>query len=136
MNNVILETKYRNIKVVTIEIRRNSLASEPNYHTTKFFTGNLLAEEMKKNSILMNKPVYLGLSKLDLSKSVMHKFQYDYVNPKYGENAKLCYVDTDSSIVHVKTEGIYKDNPEDVETSFETDHCLKNKRKSNWINER
>ena len=74
MNNVILETKYRNIKVVTIEIRRNSLASEPNYHTTKFFTGNLLAAEMKKNSILMNKPVYLGLSKLDLSKSVMHKF--------------------------------------------------------------
>ena len=136
MNNVILETKYRPIKLVTIEIRRNSLASEPNYHTTKFFTGNLLAAEMKKNSILMNKPVYLGLSKLDVSKSVMHKFWYDYLNPKYGENAKLCYVDTDSSIVHVKTEDIYKDIPEDVETSFETDHCLKNKIKSNWINER
>ena len=136
MNNVILETKYRNIKLVTIEIRRNSLASEQNYHTTKFFTGNLLAAEMKKKSILMNKPVYLGLSKLDVSKSVMHKFWYDYLNPKYGENAKLCYVDTDSCIVHVKTEDIFKDIPEDVETSFATDHCLKNKIKSNWINER
>ena len=136
MNNVILETKYRNIKLVTIEIRRNSLASEPNYHTTKFFTGNLLAAEMKKKSILMNKPVYLGLSKLDVSKSVMHKFWYDYLNPKYGENAKRCYVDTDSCIVHVNTEDIFKDIPEDVETSFATDHCLKNKIKSNWINER
>ena len=51
----------------------------------------------------MNEPVYSGLSILDLSKTVMYEFWYDYVKPKYGENAKLCYMDTDSFIVHVKT---------------------------------
>ena len=62
----------------------------------------------------MNKPVYLGLSKLDLSKTVMYEFQYDYVKPKYSEKAKICYVDTDSFIVHVKTEDVYKDIAEDA----------------------
>ena len=56
----------------------------------------------------MNKPVYLELSILDLSKAVMYEFWYDYVKPKYGENAKLCYMDTDRFIVHVKTDDIYK----------------------------
>ena len=64
--------------------------SEPNYHTTKFFTENVLAIEMRKTQILMNKLVYLGLSILDLSKTVMYEFWYDYVKPNYGENAKLC----------------------------------------------
>ena len=68
----------------------------------------------------MNKPIYLGLSILDLSKTVMYEFWYDYVKPKYGENAKLCYMDTDSFIVHVKTDDIYKDIAEDVETRFDT----------------
>ena len=76
----------------------------------------------------MNKPVYLGLSILDLSKNVMNEFWYDYVKPKYDENAKLCYVDKDSFIVYVKTEGIYKDKAEDFERRFDTsDHCLKNR---------
>ena len=68
----------------------------------------------------MNKPVYLGLSILELSKILMYEFWYDYVKPKYGENAKLCYMDTDSFIVHVKTDDIYKDIAEDVETRFDT----------------
>ena len=95
--------KHRNIKLIKTDRRRHYLVSEPNYHTTKFFTENLLAIEMRKTQILMNKPVYLGLSILDLSKTVMYEFWYDYVKPKYGENAKLCYMDTDSFIVHVKT---------------------------------
>ena len=90
--------KHRNIKLVTTERRKNYLVSEPNYHTTKFFTENLIAIEMRKTQILMNKPVYLGLSILDLSKTVM----YDYVKQKFCENAKLCYMHTDSFIVHVK----------------------------------
>ena len=116
MENV---SKDRDIKLVTTERRRNYLVSEPNYHTTKFFTENLLAIEMRKTQILMNKPVYLGLSILDLSKTVMYKFWYDYVKPKYGENANFCFMDTDSFIVHVKTDDIYKDIAEDVKKKFD-----------------
>ena len=90
--------KHRNIKLVTTERRRNYLVSEPNYHATKFFTEDLLAIEMRKTQILMNKPLYLGLSILDLSKTVMYEFWYDYVKPKYGENEKPCYMDTNSFI--------------------------------------
>ena len=93
--------KHRNIKLVTTKRRRNYLVSEPNYHTN-FFTENLLAIELRKTQILINKPVYLGLSVLDLSKTVKYEFWYDYVKPKYGESANLCYMDTGSFIVHVK----------------------------------
>ena len=86
--------KHRDIKLVTTERRRNYLVSEPNYHTTKFFTENLLAIEIKKTEILINKPVYLGLSILELSKILMYEFWYDYVKPKYGEKTKLCNMDT------------------------------------------
>ena len=95
--------KHRNFKLVTTERKRNYLVSEPNFHTTKLFTENLLATEMRKTQILMNKPVYSGLSILDLSKTVMHEFWYEYVKPKYNENDKLCYMHTGSFIVHVKT---------------------------------
>ena len=74
----------------------------------------------EKNSIIMNEPVSLGLSLLDLSKTVMYEFWYHYVKPKYGENAKLCYMDTDSFIIHVKPDDIYKDIAEDVKTRFDT----------------
>ena len=73
---------------------------------------------MRKTQIFMNKPVYLGLSILALSKTVIYEFWYDYVKPKYGVRAKRCYKDTDSFIIHVKTDDIYKDNAEDVETRF------------------
>ena len=94
MNNADFENfmenvrKYRDIKHVTTERRRNYFVSEPNYHTTKLFTENLLAIEIIKTQILMNKSVYLGLSMLDLSKSVMYEFWYDYVKPKYRESCK------------------------------------------------
>ena len=110
--------KQRDIKLVTTERRRDYLVSEPNYHTTKFFTENILAIEMNKISNNFEKLVYLGLLILDLSKTAMHEFWYDYIKPKYGENTKLCYVDIDSFIVYVKTKDIYKDIAEDVETRF------------------
>ena len=74
--------KYRGIKLVITERKRNYLVSESNYHTTKFFTENLLAIEMKKIPVLMNKPVFLRLSILDLSKTVMYEFWYDYLKTK------------------------------------------------------
>ena len=80
MNNTVLGKlmenlrKHRDLKLVTIERRRNLLVSETNFHTTKFFTENLLATEIRKTEILMNKPVYLGLSILELSKILMYEF--------------------------------------------------------------
>ena len=68
----------------------------------------------------MNKPVCLGLSILGLSKILMYEFWYDYVKPKYGEKTKLCYMDTDSFIVYIKTDDICKDIAEDVESRFDT----------------
>ena len=71
--------KQRNNNSVVTERRRNYLVSELNYHTTKFLTENLLSIEMKKTEILMNKPISFGLWKLDLSKTVMYNFWYDYM---------------------------------------------------------
>ena len=99
MKNV---NKHRNIKLVTTERRRNYLVSEPNYHTTKFFKETLLAIETREAQILMNKPVYLGLTILDLSKTLIYEFWHDYVKRKYVEIAKISYLDTDSFIVHLK----------------------------------
>ena len=75
----------------------------------------------------MNKAVYLGLSILDLSKTVMYEFQYDYVKPKYRQNAKLCDMDTNIFIVHAKTDDIYEDIAEDVEKKFDTSNFEINK---------
>ena len=86
--------KHRDIKLVTTDEKRNKLVSEPNYHTTKCFSENVLAIEMKKTKVKMNNPVYLGISILDISKMLMYKFWYDYIKPKYGDRAKLCYTDT------------------------------------------
>ena len=110
--------KYGDIKLVITDRRKNYLVSKSNY-TTKFFTETLLAIEMRKTQILRNKPVYLGISILVLSKTVMYDFWCDFVKPKYDEKAKLCYMDTDSFIVHMKTDNIYKDIAEDVKTRFE-----------------
>ena len=112
--------KHRDIKLVTTDKRRNQLVPEPNYHTTKYFSENLLAIEMKKTKVKMNKPVYLGLSILEISKTLMYELWYDYMKPKYGDNAKLCYVDTDSFIMHIKTEDFYNDIADDVERRFDT----------------
>ena len=112
--------KHRDIKLVTTDKRRNQLVSEPNYHTTKWFSENLLAIEMKKTKVKMNKPVYLGLPILEISKTLMYKFWYDYMKSKYGDNVKLCYMDADSFIMHIKTEDCYKYIAEDVEKIFHT----------------
>ena len=107
--------KHGDIKLVTNDIKGNKLVSEPNYHTAKWFSENLLAIEMKKTVITANKPIYLGLAILSLSKIVMYEYWYDDMKPKYGDNIKLCYMDTDSFIMHVKTEDFYEDIANDIE---------------------
>ena len=115
--------KQRDIKLVTTDKRRNQLTSEPNYHTTKYFSGNLMAIEMKKIKLKMNKPIYLGMSILDISKTLMYEFWYDYIKPKYHDRAKLCYMDTDSFVIHIKSEDCYEDIANDVEKLFDTSNC-------------
>ena len=78
---------------------------------------------MKKTKVNMKKPIYLGLSILEISKTKMYEFWYDYMKPKYGDNIKLCYMDTDSSIMHIKTEDFYNDIADDVEKRFDTSNC-------------
>ena len=81
---------YRDIKLVTTNQRRNKLVSEPNYHTTKHFSENVLAIEMSTAKVILNKPIYLGQAILDISKTLMYGFWYDYIKPKYGGKAKFC----------------------------------------------
>ena len=114
--------KHKDIKLVTTDKRRNQLVSEPNYHTTKWFSENLLAIEMKKTKVKMNKPVYLDLPILKINKTLMYELWYDYMKPKYSNNVKLCYMDTDSFIMHIKAEDFYKDIADDVEKRFDTSY--------------
>ena len=93
--------KHRDTKLVNNDTKRNKLVSGPNCYTTKWFSENLLAIEMKKTKA--NKPICLGLSILALSKIRMYEYWYDDTKPKYGDKVKLCYMDTDSFIMHVKT---------------------------------
>ena len=111
---------HRDIKLVTSEKRRKRLVSEPNYHSCKKFSDHLMAIEMKKTRVKMNKPLYLGMSILDISKTVMYKFWYDYFKPKYGDRVKLCYTDTDSFIIYVKTEDFFEGISNGVEKWFDT----------------
>ena len=112
--------KHRDIKLVTTDKKRSKLVSEPNYHTMNYISEDLSIIEMKRTKVKMNKPIYLGLSILEISKLLMYEFWYDYMKPKYGDNVKLCYMDTDSFIMNIKTEDFYKDIANDVEKMFGT----------------
>ena len=74
----------------------------------------------------MNKPVYLGMSILDISKTLMYEFWYDYVKPKYNDKAKLCYMDTDSLTINIFTEDFFEDINNNVERWFDTSNYDKN----------
>ena len=112
--------KHRDIKLVTIEEKRSKLISEPNYHTSKQFSKKLLTIEIKKTKLKMNKPVYLDISILDISKTLMHEFWYDYIKPNYRDREKLCYINTDSFVIHIFTEDFFEDIANDVEWWFDT----------------
>ena len=75
---------------------------------------------MKKLKVKMNTPVYLGISIPEISETLMYEFWYDYIKSKYQYNAKICYIDTDSFIPHIKTEYVYKDIANNVEKRFDT----------------
>ena len=112
--------KHRDIKLVTTDKKRSKLVSEPNYHTINLISEDLSISEMKKTKVKMNKAIYLGLSILEISKTLMYEFWYDYIKPKYNDNVRLCYMDTDSFIMNIKTNDFYKDIANDVENRFDT----------------
>ena len=85
-----------------------------------------MAIEMKKTRVKMVKPLYLGMSILDISKTLMYEFQYDYIGPKYGDKAKLCYTDTDSFIINIKSKNFFEDISSDVDRWFDTSNYDKN----------
>ena len=112
--------KHRDIKLVTTDQKRSKLVSEPNYHTINLISEDLSIIEMKKTKVKMNKPIYLGLSILEISKILIYVIWYDYMKPKYNDNVKLCYMDMDSFVMHIKTNDFYKDISDDVDNRFDT----------------
>ena len=84
---------HRGIRLVTTDKERYQLVSEPNYHTTKRFSEDLIAVEMKKTELKMNKSIYLDIAILDISRTLMYEFWYNYLKPKHDNNIGLCYID-------------------------------------------
>ena len=126
MNNSVFGKTMENIrnrvdvKLVNTEEKLRKLVAKPNYETQKRFNENLVSVHMKKTSLTMNKPVYLGMCILELSKTLMFDFHYNYIKQKYGDNAKLLFTDTDSFLYEIKTDDFYKDISGDVQDRFDT----------------
>ena len=118
--------KHRNIKLVNNEEEYLKNVMRPNFKSGTLLGPDLMGCEMGKVRVVMNKPVYLGQAILDLSKTIMYEFHYDYMIPKYGDRLKLCYTDADSLIYSIKTEEFYSDISPDVESRFDTSGYLNN----------
>ena len=108
------------IKLVNDREKAKRLTAKPNFKHLNIFCEELVAIHMKKTSLTMNKPIYLGMCMLDLSKTIMYEFHYNYIKPKYGDKAKLLFTDTDSLMYEIKTEDFYKDISGDVKDRFDT----------------
>ena len=106
--------EHEDIKLVNSIKDLNKYARERYMKNIKYFSGSLLATEMRKTEITMNKPVYLGQAILDISKTLMYEFYYEYMKPKYGNKVKLCYTDTDSFIMQIFTDDFYADISSDA----------------------
>ena len=109
-----------NVKLVNSKEKARKLIAKPNYRSCKIFSENLISVHMKKTSLVMNKPVYLGACILDLSKTIMYDFHYKYIKPMYKDKAKLLFTDTDSLMYEIETEDFYKDISGDVKDRFDT----------------
>ena len=106
--------EHEDIKLVNSIKDLNKYARERYMKNIKYFSGSLLATEMRKTEITMNKPVYFGQAILDISKTLMYEFYYEYMKPKYGNKVKLCYTDTDSFIIQIFTDDFYADISSDA----------------------
>ena len=131
MNNSVFGKTMENIRnrvdIRLLNDRRKAekLAAKPNFKHLAFFDGNLISIHMKRTKTFFNKPVYCGMAILDLSKTLIYDFHYNYIKPKYNEKAKLLFTDTDSLCYEIETEDFYKDIASDVEQKFDTSNFEK-----------
>ncbi len=109
-----------NVKLVTNKKDLNKLAKKPNYKRVSEFHENLVAVHMEKTTVKLYKPIYLGMSILDLSKTLMYEFHYDYVKPKWGDKSKLLFTDTDSLCYEIQTNDVYEDIKNDADRWYDT----------------
>ena len=108
------------VRLISSDKVAQKLAAKPIFDRCTIFDENLIAVHMKKTKLYFNKPVYLGMSVLDLSKFLMYDFHYNYIKNKYGDNAKLLFTDTDSLAYEITTKDFYKDINLDIEKRFDT----------------
>ena len=108
------------------EERTKKLVSESNYKLRVAFSDHLLATEMRKTRIYMDKPIMVGQAILDKSKELMYHFYYNYLIPKYKQNVKLMYMDTDSFVLEIETDDFYEDIKDDLKEWFDTSGYDKN----------
>ena len=126
MNNSVFGKTMENIRnrvdirLVNNEGQAKKLAAKPNFKHCTIFDENLVAIHMKKIKLIFNKPVYLGMCILDLSRTLMYNFHYEYIKPKFQSSAKLLFTDTDSFAYEIETQDFYKDISEDVKKLFDT----------------
>ena len=97
----------------------NKLSSKPNFERLTIFDENLVAVHMKKTDVYFNKPIYVGQAILDLSKTLMFDFHYNYIKNKYGDKAELLFTDTDSLMYLIQTDDFYRDINKDVKKKFD-----------------
>ena len=119
--------KHKDIKLVMTDKKRSKLVSEPDYHTINLISEDLSIIEMKKTKVKMNKLIYLGLSIMEISKILMYKFWYDNMKRKYDNDVKLCYMDTNSFIMNIKTNDFYEGIANDVENRRDTSNYKVNR---------
>ena len=113
--------KHRNIKLVNNEEEYLQNVMKPNFKSGTLLGSDLMGCEMGKVKVVMNKPVSLGQAILDLSKTIMYEFHYEYMKRKYDDDKlTLCYMDTNSLIYDIETDDFYKDIAGDVESRFDT----------------
>ena len=112
--------KRQNIHLIDNRKQALKLSSKPNFDRCTIFDRNLIAVHMKKTEVYFNKPVYVGQAILDLSKTLMFDFHYNYIKEKYGNKAELLFTDTDSLMFQIYTDDFYKDIIPDILTKFDT----------------
>ena len=144
MNNSVFGKTMENIRnrvdirLVNEEIQAEKLASKPTYEGRTIFSESLAAVHMKRVKMKIDKQIYVGFCILDLSKTLMYDFHYNYIVKKYGGKQKLLFTDTDSLTYEIKTEDFYQDISSDVEEKFDTSNYAKNHPSEikNWMQQK